>query len=391
MSLMFTNVTGRSFRALLWPLVLMLTVGLLAGCQSNVPPVPTVIPTVTATLAASLTPLPSPTTTGSPVPTDTPAPTVSLAPSATFRPLISVTPGPTSAVVLQPSATLIPTLGPICMTAQTNDTVFSLLFRGGYNDTSAAPAFRELNKMAPNSNIITAGAQYCVPRPTGTPAPANYQQTVVAQNALLPTSGPMVLIPYKVQDGDTTLLIEIKTGVALSQMCRLNPLPGGLNCAGCDLSAAIFQAKCRVTVVVGQTIMIPGPTPTPTITPTLSGSETATATPAYSAPRPLYPGSGAIVGSDGGQIRLEWLPTRGLLQPDEAYLVLLTDTAADGTPRNFQFTTQATSLLIPVTTLPAEPGAHQVLWLVTVARIAPDGSAILISDRSAPAQFTWNR
>jgi len=194
-----------------------------------------------------------------------------------------------------------------------------------------------------------------------------------------------------VQPNDTTIQIEINTGVALSLMCRLNPLPGGLNCAGCDLSAPIFQAKCRVTVVVGQHIKIPGPTPTPTITPTLTGNETATATPAYSAPRPLFPSSGASVSTDSGQIRLEWLPTRGLLQSDEVYLVLLTDTDPNGSPRNFQFTTQATSLLIPVTSLPTDTGTHSVLWLVGVARLAADGSAILISDRSAPAQFNWTR
>jgi hypothetical protein len=370
------------------PIVLVLGGLVIVGCQPEaLPPAPTVIPTITATAPVSSTPLP----TSSPVLSLTPVPTLPQAPSATFRPLISVTPAPTTLAMVQATSTPVPTLGPICITAKANDTVFSLLFQSGYNDTSAAPAFRQLNNMAPNSNIITAGEKYCVPRQTATPTPPNYEQTQTSQNAFLPTAGPQVYTEYIVQPNDTTIQIEINTGVALSLMCRLNPLPGGLNCAGCDLSAPIFQAKCRVLVVVGQHIKIPGPTPTPTITPTLSGSETATATPVYSAPHPLFPGSGAAINTDGGQIRLEWLPTRGLLQPDEVYLILLTDMAADGTPRNFQFSTQATSLLIPITTLPADSGAHQVLWLVGVARLAADGSAILISDRSAPQQFTWTR
>ncbi|MHB8625029.1 MAG: LysM peptidoglycan-binding domain-containing protein [Aggregatilineales bacterium] len=358
-----------------WPYALLIGL-LLAGCRSDIqPPAPTVIPTLTATVASSLTPTPSP------------SPSGSIEPSATFRPVITSTSGPTTAALVINTPTNTPTLGPICITAKQGDTIGSLLSKGGYGDFSAAAAFRELNHMPPGSNDIVAGQQYCIPRPTPTPTPQHWEQTLAIVASLLPTAGAQTTIPYTVQKNDGVLSIELKFGITLAQLCALNPMPNGLNCGGCNLKA-IGQEGCHPIVVVGQILKVPGPTPTPTITPTLTGSETATSTPSYSAPRILYPANGTNV---SGAVRLEWLPTRGLLQPDDVYLILLTDTDPNGSPRNIQYTTQATSWLIPGTDIPADNVTHIVYWQVSVAHLAADGSAVLLSDKSAPASFTWTR
>lgn len=350
----------------------------LAGCRTDIqPPAPTVIPTITATADSS------------PTPTLTPTPAGSVAPTATFRPVITSTGGATTVAVVASTPTSAPTLGPFCVTAVQNDTIISLLYKGGgYSDlAAAAAAFRQLNNMAPGSNAIVAGAKYCIPRQTPTPTPSGYEQTLAIVNQLLPTTGAQVTMPYTVQKNDTISSIELKFGVTLGQLCALNPMPNGLNCAGCNLKA-VGQEGCRPIVVVGQVLKVPGPTPTPTITPTLTGSETATATPAYSPPSILYPANGASV---SGSVRLEWLPTRGLLQPDDVYLILMTDNDPNGPARNLQFTTQATSLLIPDSDIPTDDALHTVYWQVSVSRLAADGNAIRLSDLSDLASFTWTR
>jgi len=363
-------------RRLFYVLVIAL---LLAGCRTDIqPPAPTLIPTITVTAESSLTP------------TLTPSPAGSVEPTATFLPVITPTGGATTPAAVVNTPTLTPTLGPFCVMAKTGDTIVSLLNKGGgYDDLQSAEAvFRDLNHMAPGSNDIVAGQQYCIPRQTPTPTPVQWPQTLTAMAPILPTAGAQVTMPYTVQKGDTILSIELKFSTSLAVLCSLNPMPNGLNCGGCNLKA-VGQEGCRPIVVVGQVLKVPGPTPTPSITPTLTGSETATATPSYSAPHILFPANGTSV---SGSVRLEWLPTRGLLQSDDVYLILMTENDANGAPwRNLQYMTQATSWLIPDGDLPTDGAPHAVLWQVSVARVAANGPAIRLSDFSATASFTWTR
>ncbi len=348
---------------------------LLSACRADTLPNPTVIPTVAPNTAA---------------PSLTPSATlsVSVTPIPTFRPIITVTSGPTIAVVAN-VPTRVPSATPVCLTARAGDTVVTLLNRGGYNDLSSAPAFRQLNNMPPGSNIIQAGQSYCIPRQTATPTPENWDATRTIVAPLLPTSGAVTLNEYTVKEGDTPLALEIKTGVALSYLCQLNPAPDGLNCAGCDLSAPIYQAKCRPTLRIGQKIKYPGPTPTPSVTPTLTGSETATPLPAYNIPRILYPSNGGVVSSES--VQLSWLPGGGTLNPDEAYMVLLTDATVSGNSRNAQFLTQATSYRLTPEYGPLDGNPHTIYWQVGIARLGADGAAILISEKSQAVSFTWQR
>ncbi len=365
----------RMMRTQRWIYPALLICLALVGCRPDTLPNPTVIPTVTITITATVPPTLSI--------SNTPAP-----PSATFLPIVTATiaPTPISAVLSVPSVE--PTLAALCVTAQANDTITTLLYHAGYGDLSAAPAFRILNKMPPNSNVIQVGQTYCIPRPTQTPTPPGGELTQTAQAPLLPTSGAATYLDYVIKAGDSAGSIEANTGVALSLICKLNPAPSGINCAGCDLNAPIFQAKCRPILVVNNHLRLPGPTPTPTITPTLTGSETATPLPAYDAPIPLSPVDGQAV---SGPQRLEWLPIAGILQPDQTYMVLMTDATVEGNPRNAQLTTQATSLLIPADFMPQDGAPHTIHWLVGVAQIGADGSAILISPKSAPMTFTWTK
>jgi LysM repeat protein len=303
--------------------------------------------------------------------------------------VITPTGGAATVAVVVNTPTFVPTIGPFCVTAKAGDTIYSLLNKGGgYSDVgAAAAAFRELNHMAPGSNDIVAGQQYCIPRQTPTPTQPGHELTMTIVAELLPTAGAQVTMSYTVQKNDTIQSIEYKFDTTLGVLCSLNQPPNGLNCAGCDLKA-VGHEGCRPIVVVGQVLKVPGPTPTPSITPTLTGSETATATPSYSAPRILYPANGTSV---SGAVRLEWLPTRGLLQADEVYLILLTESDPNGVLRNIQYTTQATSWLIPDSDVPTDDAPHTAYWQVSVARLAADGTAILLSDKSALATFTWTR
>lgn len=362
-----------------WPRLLAVLFGLLimlAACRTDTIPNPTVIPTI------------APNTTS---PSLTPSPTlsVSLTPGPTFRPIITSTSGPTAVAVVADAPTTIPSPTPVCFNAKTGDTIVTLLLRGGYNDLSAAPAFRQVNNMPPGSSVIQAGQLYCIPRQTSTPTPEGYEQTRAAQQAILPTAGAVNLVEYTVKEGDTTLGIEIRTGVALSLFCRLNPAPDGLNCAGCDLNAPIYQAKCRVTLRVGQKLKYPGPTPTPSVTPTLTGSETATAIPAYAAPRILYPLNGTVVSAES--VQLSWLPSGGVLNPDESYMILMTDATVSGSPRNAQFFTQGTSYRLPPDYGPLDGTPRTIYWQLVIARVGADGMAIPLSEKSPPVSFTWQK
>lgn len=362
-----------SMRKVRWPRVLiaMGALGLfLTGCRADtLPNNPTVIPSITV----------------SPLPTRTPGtPASPLPPAATFRSILNPTSPPTAIAVALATLPPLPTLKPNCLVAKEGDSVVSLLSRGGV-DLSVAAAFRALNNMPSGSNVIQIGETYCIPRATATPTPVQYEatQTIVAR--FVPTSGALVTQIYTVVKGDTAGGLEFKLGVSLSLICRLNPLPDGLNCSGCDPAAPIYQSKCRPILAIGQRLNVPAPPLPPSITPTLTGSETATPTPSYRAPELLSPVNGAPL---SGTVRLEWL-TVGVLQPDESYLVLMTDATIEGQPRNFQYVTNATSVLIPPADAPVDSSAHTYRWQVSVVRALADGSVITLSKPSPAWAFVW--
>ncbi len=344
----------------------------LVACQPDTVPNPTVIPTVIASV--------------SPTPTRRPTSAVTDTPAPTFLPIVSATATTSAPVVAADVPTAIPTLSPICVVAKAGDSIQGLLIKGGYADLSAAPAFREANNMSPNSNNIQIGQQYCIPRPTSTPTPLGLEITQTLQARFIPTTGAMIIGDYVVKKDDTSLGLEAKFNVPLGVICKLNPLPDGLNCAGCDLNAAIFQAKCRVILREGQHLKMPGPTPTPSITPTLTGSETATPLPPYRAPMPLAPVNGGTVA--GSPVRLEWLPIQGILGANEFYMLLMTDSTVAEQPRNAQYFTQTTSLVIPPDFGPQDAAPHTINWQVVVVRRDANG-VVLLSEKSPPYLFTW--
>jgi hypothetical protein len=355
---------------------LLLLAAVLAACNAD-PARPTVFPTPAP---------PSATQTLAP----TPSPLVTLAPTPSFRPMITSTPDASAQPVapVNPINVIPPTSTPACLQARKGDTIFSIVARGG-GDFGMIDAFRALNGIPPGGSIISEGSTYCIPVRTSTPTPNGYEKTLEVQRTLLPTRQAITFITHKVVQGDTTLGLELQYGVPLGEICRLNPLPDGLDCLTprCNLDAPIGQAGCRVILSIGKVLKLPGPPPTATITPTLTGSETPTPTLGYAPPRIIAPELGQKL---TGQVRLRWLPAGGILAPNQRYMVLMSEATTSG-PRNFQYFTDSTSLLIPAESLPNDGDSHTIYWQVGIVQIGADGAAVLISEKSAQAMFTWTR
>jgi hypothetical protein len=275
----------------------------------------------------------------------------------------------------------------MCMQARQGDTILNLLYKGGYAVFSPGllEQFRQMNNMPAGSNNITAGQTYCVPKQTPTPAPAGFDATRTAQARELPSLIASTKITstttYTVVEGDNIISVQLKTGATLRELCDLNS-PSPLNCAGCNIDKPIGEQGCRPLLHVGDSLKIPGPTPTPTITPTLTGSETATPTPLYGAPTLVAPISGS---TESGLVQLVWLPV-GILQPDEQYLVVLTDTTGG---KSWEFETQATSYRLPAEMMPTDGKPHTVNWRVGVARKSAEGAYLVTGKMSLIYTFTW--
>lgn len=348
--------------------VALLTI--LTGCQLNNPPQPTIIPVASSTATTS------------PPPTSSPGPTITL------RPLIEFSTVPPTNNVIAEVPTVASTPNAYCFAAKANDTVCGLIFAAGYPVCSSAlsDAFRQANNMAPGSTNIQPGQNYCVPRPTPTITPPHYEETQTQQAPLLQTlrlsDQSKSLATYVIKPNDTITTIELNTGMSLRVLCDLNG-PNPLNCAGCALDKPVGEHGCRPIVAVGVSLKIPGPTATPTTTPTISGSETATPTPPYGAPRLVAPVNGASL---AGSVQLVWLPVGTILQNDEFYLILITDST---TSRTWELETQATSLRLPSDVQPNDLNTHTFNWRVVVAHKGVDGSYILVGQKSLIFTFTW--
>jgi hypothetical protein len=306
----------------------------LVGCQSGQPGVPTAIPVGTSTRQPA---------------TPSPLPTASPGPSPTIPDLIAATAIPPTAGPVAEVPTAIPPKEPFCLVAKSGDTLFGILYQGGYGQSSLAleDEFRRINNMPPGSKTIVLGQKYCVPAPTPTPTPPGYDKTKEKIMTEVPVAQARIEAnaTYVVVEGDNLISVQLKTGVSLRVLCDLNN-PSPLNCGGCAIDRPIGQQGCRPSLRIGDVLRIPGPTPTPTITPTLSGSETVTPTPIYGGPKLASPYNGGTV---SGSLRLLWMPV-GILKPDEYYLVLLRD-MTNG--QQWVFDTRATSLQLPDTIRPA--------------------------------------
>ncbi len=361
------SIVGAKHASPFAKLLLTLILIVLVGCQANVPPVPTVIPTASQTT------------------TITPSATlsVSLTPSATFRSIVSATaPAPVVSGPIAEGPTVAPTQGSYCYTAKAGDTLVSLIAKSGYADLSVLAETRKLNGMCTTCNDIQVGQQYCVPHQTATPTPQGYDATRTKQaEEGVGQTKVLAVATYVIVKDDNLMSIQIKTGVSLREICELNN-PNPINCGGCDLKKPIGQQGCRPVLHVGDVVKIPGPTATPTITPTLTGSETATPTRSYSAPRLVAPAIGSRV---SGVVQLMWLPA-GILQPDEVYLIQITDATTD---RTWRFDTQATSVRMPPEAQPADGNQHTFNWKVGVARKSAEGALVQIGQESVIFTFIW--
>jgi hypothetical protein len=188
---------------------------------------------------------------------------------------------------------------------------------------------------------------------------------------------------YEVVEDDTITSVALKNNTSVRQICEFNPLPDGLDCRGCDFTESDVGFCPNPPVLsVGQMLNVPAPTATPSPTSPPTGDETATPTPTHRAPELVYPSGGISI---HGPLRLQWVSV-GLLQPDQLYVVTLSDQASGAL---FNEVTRDTFLQVPLEFVPTDGQAHSVVWSVTVEQRQADGLLVPIGGRSIEAQFIW--
>jgi hypothetical protein len=356
------------------PVIVFSLVILLAGCGGA--PVTTPTPTATAT-PVEIAQVPTATLTLAPTvpPAQVESPTPTLSPEPpTETPLPSPTPGPYE------------------HTVAASDTLLFVIQLYGYTDLSVGPGsvaaeVVALNGMVSADIMPAPGTVLLIPRQTATPTPANEATAVVAA-ATGTAEAPNVVFgsgttffDYTVEDGDTIIGIAGQFGVTLEQIAQLNP---DLNFSGCVFEIPSGGPRCIVPLSVGQAIRLPAPTPTPTFSPTPSGSETPTATPTFSSLVLLFPPRNAEVAA--GVLTLQWV-SAGVLRPEQAYLVQVTDVTAGST----QFTeiTRSTTLTLPETLIPTAGQPHTINWTVFIVEPNGQGAYRPIGGSSEVRSFTW--
>lgn len=357
----------------------LLICGLGAGCSSA--PQGNVTPTVEALLS-----------------TPTAAITLTLPPSATLiQPTTeqvsvnTLTPTPTSA---PPTETPLPTptFGPYEYTVQANDTLGFIVQQFGYQDLSTGPGSIIDQVVRLNDNIQSAdilpgpGSVILIPRQTATPTPENVETAAAVAStntAEAPNVPEFSLIDdYIVQPDDTIVEIAQIYNTTLGNLFFLNPdLPGIFSC---NPEIPSGGPDCNITLSVGQTIKVPAPTPTPTLSPTPSGNETATPTPTLAAPIVIFPPNGASAGA--GVFALQWT-SAGVLQPDEVYLVQVTDVTLNQIV--LQAVTRNTSYLLPDSLIPTDGQPHTFSWMVWVAKPNADRVYGRVGGIATEQTFTW--
>lgn len=349
--------------------------GLLAGC--NFAPAPqgdasptvepiifTETPTSEATLTPSVTPTPDSPLIESATPTDTPGPP-------------TIPPPPTA------------TQGPYEHTIQANDTLLYVIQLYGYRDTAVIPEIVRMNDNILNADSLpSVGSVILIPRQTATPIPEGVEltPTLFAAQALAPTDANTGLnvntsvLEHRVLEGETIVDIATNYATTLEVIARLNP---EIAFFGCDFETPSGGPNCNPLLQVDQIVQVPAPTPTPTLSPTPDGNETATPTPTYLPPEVVSPQQDAVV--PAGIFRLEWVGV-GVLQPDEVYLVQITNTI---TGQVYNDITRSNSLRMPNSLLPPAGETHVINWTVSVAKPNADGVYRIISGTPGIRTFKW--
>jgi LysM repeat protein len=327
---------------------------------------------------------------------NTPEPTLTLtlAPTPTLPQLQveSPTPSPTPAPpTITPTVT--ETLGPYEHTIKAGDSLITIIQEYGYTDFNTGPGSIIAAVVAANENIPNAdtlpgeGSIIFVPRQTSTPTPGSTEAAVVmeATNAAsvpnVQFSENTTINEYTVQEGDTIISIVGEYNLTLEQIAVLNP---DLNVFGCNFEIPSGGPNCNIPLQINQVLKVPAPTPTPTLSPTPSGSETPTLTPTYAAPILVYPPQGAS--AQPGVFSLQWVGV-GVLQPDQVYLVEVTDTTLN--LATYRQLTRDTSLLLPDSLIPTDGQTHTFTWTVWVAAPNPSGVYGPVGGVAPVRTFLW--
>ncbi|MCA0452987.1 MAG: LysM domain-containing protein [Chloroflexi bacterium] len=332
------------------------------------------------------------------VSTATPEATLTLTPSLTLvdQPVEQVavsssTPTPTAE---PPTLTPLPspTSGPYEYTIQAGDTLGYIVGTFGYQDLSIGPGsiideVVRLNDSIQSADILPGpGTVILVPRQTATPTPENVE-TAVAVEATSAASVPNIpefetLDEYIVQPDDTIVAIAQLYNTTLGVLFSLNPDLDGI--FSCDPQIPSGGPNCNVNINVGQIIQVPAPTPTPTLSPTPSGNETATPTPTLPAPVVIFPPENASVGA--GVFSLQWVGV-GVLQPDEVYLIQVTDLTLNTIA--LQAATRNTSFVLPESLIPTDGQPHSFSWMVWVAKPNADRVYGRVGGAAVEHTFIW--
>ncbi len=323
--------------------------------------------------------------------TPSPSPSATTLPENSPEPLVetatpTATPGPPT---MPPSMT--PTPGPYEHTVQQGETLGYIIQLYGYRDFNIIDEIVRINENVPNADTLPgAGAVILIPRQTATPTPEDFTPApnlaVTLGQGIAPTSPATGLnidapiVTHQVVEGQTIVDIAVNYNTTLEVLAVLNP---DISFAGCNFEIQSGGPNCGPLLRVGQTVMVPAPTPTPTLSPTPSGNETPTPTPTYAAPLIISPPQEANVPPTA--FRLEWVSV-GVLQPDEVYLVQVTDTTAGET---FNDITRSTSLLLPESMIPADGQVHLIEWTVTVAKPNEAGIYRVVSGAAETHRFNW--
>ena len=326
-------------------------------------------------------------------PTRTPRPSPTATSEQFSEPVLesptpTFTPGPPT---LPPAPTA--TLGPYEHTVQADDTLLFIIQQYGYRDFGVIPEVVVLNNLPNADTLPGVGSVLLIPRQTATVTPEGAELTpttfadALAAQAVAPTdaqtglsSGAGVL-EHVVQEGQTIVDIASNYATTLEVLARLNPDIGFF---GCNFEIPSGGPNCNPLLQVGQVVYAPAPTPTPTLSPTPSGSETPTPTPTFVPPRVVSPPQNAEI--QAGVFRLEWVGA-GVLQPDEVYLVQITDTTSG---QSHNAITRSTSLLIPEEMIPADGQTHVINWTVSVAKPNEANVYRIISGAPEVRAFRWH-
>lgn len=352
-----------------------------AGCNvaADGSPTPTaeVIQRQTATATPSAEPVMEPSN------TSTQTPTV-VAPRST---VVVVTPSNTPQPQPTPSPSPTQTLGPWEYTIQPGDTLLAIIGRAPYNYTNqdVMDAIVALNPNMFSRDVLPpVGETILIPRPTATSTPAavssndaGVQTLQMRPNADLPPWS--VIGQHSVSSGENVASIINRYNMTMEQFSWIN---AAVEFIGCNFELPTGGANCNPLIREGQTVNVLYPTPTMTRTPTPSGQETPTATPTHGAAVIITPPDGSVT---SGPVTLAWVSV-GRLQPDEVYIVQVTDQTAGIVVTEV---TRSTNLRLDDSLIPTDGQPHQIEWSITIGRQVSDGTVVPIASGLSVNRFVW--